>query len=141
MPGLRTDAAYIPDADAVAKVAEALSAATRPVLWAGGGVVSSDAGPALVALAERLSAPVVTTVRGPRLDPRGPPATPGARLTTSPRVEDIVSSADMVLAVGTRFQGNSTRNWSLSFGGTLAHLDADPAVIGAELPGSPAGRR
>ena len=133
VPGPRADSGYIPDADAVAKVAEALSTATRPVLWAGGGVVSSGAGPALVALAERLAAPVVTTIEGRGAIPEDHPLCLGA-LTTSPPVEDIVSGADVVLAVGTRFQGSSTRNWSLSFGGTLAHLDADPAVIGRSYP-------
>ncbi len=129
VPDPRSNRGDVPDADAVAKVAEALSAATRPVLWAGGGVISSGAGPALVALAERLGAPVVTTVEGRGSIPEDHPLCLGA-LTTSPPVEDIVSSADVVLAVGTRFQGSSTRNWSLSFGGTLAHLDVDPAVIG-----------
>jgi acetolactate synthase I/II/III large subunit len=129
VPGLREGSAYVPDRDAVAKVAESLSTATRPVLWAGGGVISSGAGPALVALAERLGAPVVTTIEGRGSIPEDHPLCLGA-LTTSPPVEDIVSNADVVLAVGTRFQGNSTRNWSLSFSGTLAHLDADPAVIG-----------
>jgi acetolactate synthase I/II/III large subunit len=133
VPDPRQDSRYVPDAAAVAKVAEALSAASRPVLWAGGGVVSSGAGPALLALAERLSAPVVTTVAGRGSLPEDHPLCLGA-LTTSPPVEDIVSSADVVLAVGTRFQGNSTRNWSLSFGGTLAHLDVDPAVIGRNYP-------
>jgi acetolactate synthase I/II/III large subunit len=133
VPGPWADSAYAPDGNAVAKVAEALSAATRPVLWAGGGVVSSGAGPALVALAERLSAPVVTTIEGRGSIPEDHPLCLGA-LTTSPPVEDVLSGADVVLAVGTRFQGNSTRNWSLSFGGTLAHLDADPAVIGRNYP-------
>jgi acetolactate synthase-1/2/3 large subunit len=137
LPGLRKDTAHSPDPVAVARVAEALSAATRPVLWAGGGVVSSGAGPALAALAERLGAPVVTTVEGRGSIPEDHPLCLGA-LTASRPVGDVVSSADVVLAVGTRFQGNSTRNWRLSFGGTLAHLDADPAVIGrnyrADLP-------
>jgi acetolactate synthase-1/2/3 large subunit len=133
VPGIRGDLAYMPDVDAVAKVAEALSAATRPVLWAGGGVVSSGAGPALVALAERLGAPVVTTIEGRGSIPEDHPLCLGA-LTTSPPVEDVVSGADLVLAVGTRFQGGSTRNWRLSFSGTLAHLDADPAVIGRNYP-------
>jgi acetolactate synthase-1/2/3 large subunit len=133
MPTLRTDAAYLPDADALSKVAEALSAATRPVLWAGGGVVSSGAAPALTALAERLNAPVVTTIEGRGSIPEDHPLCLGA-LTTTPPVEEIVSGADLVLAVGTRFQGSSTRNWKLSFGGTLAHLDADPAVIGRNYP-------
>ena len=133
VPDPLADSGYVPDAEAVAKVADALSAATRPVLWAGGGVVSSGAGPALVALAERLGAPVVTTIEGRGSIPEDHPLCLGA-LTTSPPVEDIVSGADVVLAVGTRFQGSSTRNWTLSFGGTLAHLDADPAVIGRSYP-------
>jgi len=133
IPVPRTDAGYVPDADSLSKVADALAAATRPVLWAGGGVVSSGAGPALVALAERLGAPVVTTIEGRGSIPEDHPLCLGA-LTTSRPVEEIVSGADLVLAVGTRFQGGSTRNWRLSFGGTLAHLDADPAVIGRNYP-------
>jgi acetolactate synthase-1/2/3 large subunit len=133
IPVPRTDAGYVPDADALSKVADALAAATRPVLWAGGGVVSSGAGPALVALAERLGAPVVTTIEGRGSIPEDHPLCLGA-LTTSRPVEEIVSGADLVLAVGTRFQGGSTRNWRLSLGGTLAHLDADPAVIGRNYP-------
>jgi acetolactate synthase I/II/III large subunit len=133
VPDFRTKAGYAPDPNAVTKVAEALSAATRPVLWAGGGVVSSGAGPALTALAEHLGAPVVTTIEGRGSIPEDHPLCLGA-LTTSPQVEDILSSADMVLAVGTRFQGSSTRNWRLPLGGTLAHLDADPGVIGRNYP-------
>src|SRR5580700_9880568 len=133
VPEVRTDSAYVPDADAVGRVAEALSAATRPVLWAGGGVVSSGGGAALTALAERLGAPVVTTMNGRGSIAEDHPLCLGA-LTTSPQVEEVVSGADVVLAVGTRFQGSSTRNWRLSFGGTLAHLDADPAVIGRNYP-------
>src|SRR6201994_3150276 len=133
LPGLRTDSAYLPDPDAVARVAEALSAATRPVLWAGGGVVSSGASAALVALAERLGAPVVTTVEGRGAIPEDHPLCLGA-LTTSPSIQDILADADLVLAVGTRFQGHSTANWSLTLGGTLAHLDADPVVIGRNYP-------
>jgi len=133
IPVFRTEAAYSPDADALSRVADALAAATRPVLWAGGGVVSAGAGPALVALAERLGAPVVTTIEGRGSIPEDHPLCLGA-LTISAPVEDVVSGADVVLAVGTRFQGSSTRNWRLSFGGTLAHLDADPAVIGRNYP-------
>ncbi|HEY0934893.1 MAG TPA: thiamine pyrophosphate-binding protein, partial [Trebonia sp.] len=129
LPDLRKDTAYGPDAGAIGKVAEALSAAVRPVLWAGGGVVSSGGAAALTALAERLGAPVVTTVEGRGSIPEDHPLCLGA-LTTSRPVEEIVAGADLVLAAGTRFQGSSTRNWKLSFGGTLAHLDADPAVIG-----------
>lgn len=135
VPAPRPDSGtrYVPDAAAVAKVAEALASAVRPVLWAGGGVVSSGAGPALVALAEQLGAPVVTTIEGRGAIPEDHPLCLGA-LTTSPPVADIVAGADVVLAAGTRFTGSATRNWTLPIGGTLAHLDADPAVIGRSYP-------
>src|ERR1700761_6721074 len=107
IPDPRKDTAYAPDADAVAKVAEALAA--------------------------RLGAPVVTTIEGRGSIPEDHPLSLGA-LTISQPVEDVVSGVDLVLAVGTRFQGSSTRNWRLSPGGTLAHLDADPAVIGRNYP-------
>lgn len=133
VPERIAESAYVPDDAALAKVAGALAGAARPVLWAGGGVISSGGGPALLALAERLDAPVVTTVEGRGSIPEDHPLSLGA-LTTSPPVEDIVSSADVLLAVGTRFQGNATRNWSLPITGTLAHLDADPGVIGLNYP-------
>jgi acetolactate synthase-1/2/3 large subunit len=133
IPPVRTVQPYSPDPDALSKVAEALSAAARPVLWAGGGVISAGAGPALTALAERLGAPVVTTIEGRGAIPDDHPLCLGS-LTSSPQVEELISAADVVLAVGTRFSGGATRNWKLSFGGTLAHLDADPAVIGRSYP-------
>ena len=134
MPDLRpASAAYQPDPDALWRLADALAVATRPVLWAGGGVITAGAGPALLALAERLHAPVVTTVEGRGAIPEDHPLCLGA-LTTSRPVEEIVSGADLVLAVGTRFEGHCTRNWKLSFGGTLAHLDVDPEVIGRNYP-------
>jgi acetolactate synthase-1/2/3 large subunit len=135
VPAPRPDSGtrYVPDAAAVAKVAEALASAVRPVLWAGGGVISPGAGPALVALAEQLGAPVVTTIEGRGAIPEDHPLCLGA-LTTSPPVADIVAGADVVLGVGTRFTGSATRNWTLPLGGTLAHLDADPAVISRSYP-------
>ena len=46
VPSPGPDSRYQPDAAAVTQVAEALRAANRPVLWAGGGVISAGAGPA-----------------------------------------------------------------------------------------------
>ena len=52
------------DGAALERAAEQLAAAERPLIWAGGGVISADASAALVALAERLDAPVITTIEG-----------------------------------------------------------------------------
>lgn len=117
------------DEAALAKAAELLDAAERPLIWAGGGVVSADASAALVALAERLDAPVLTTIEGRGAIPED------HRLALGPRTErralaGTIEEADVVLAVGTRFQNYATRVWALRIPGSLVHLDADPAVFG-----------
>jgi acetolactate synthase-1/2/3 large subunit len=61
---LHTPLRTIGDPAAVAAAARLLDAAERPVLWAGGGVGLSGAEEELVALAEALDAPVVTTPSG-----------------------------------------------------------------------------
>ena len=48
----------------VAEAARILAGARRPLIWAGGGVISSEGSEALVRLAERLQAPVITTAEG-----------------------------------------------------------------------------
>ncbi|MGI9616459.1 MAG: thiamine pyrophosphate-binding protein [Acidimicrobiales bacterium] len=117
------------DTDAIAAAAEKLGGAERPVIWAGGGVVAADASAELVALAEKLGAPVVTTVEGRGSIPEDHTLALGPR-TDRPDIGDIIAEADVVLAVGTRFQNYATRMWKLPIPGELIHLDADPSVIG-----------
>jgi acetolactate synthase I/II/III large subunit len=133
IPTAPPERSYAPDGAALAKVAEALSAAERPVIWAGGGVVGSNAGAALVALAEHLGAPVVTSIEGRGAIPEDHPMCLGP-FTANPLVADIISNADVVFAVATRLKASATSNWSLSINGTLAHLDVDPGVIGRNYP-------
>jgi acetolactate synthase-1/2/3 large subunit len=117
------------DPEAVTAAIELLDRSERPLIWAGGGVVSADASPELVALATRLGAPVVTTIEGRGSIPEDHPLALGPR-TERPDVAQIIAEADVVLAVGTRFQNYSTRMWKLPIPGSIIHLDADPAVIG-----------
>ncbi len=121
------------DQDGIDRAVELLTGAERPLIWAGGGVVSADASPELVALAEKLGAPVVTTVEGRGSIPEDHELALGPR-TDRPDIADIIGEADVVLAVGTRFQNYSTRMWKLAIPGELIHLDADPAVIGRNYP-------
>jgi acetolactate synthase-1/2/3 large subunit len=86
------------DAAQIAEAARILAKAKFPVIYAGGGVNASNAGPALQILAETLQAPVVMTegARG-AISSRHPLAlsTLGSRC--------VLPHADVVLAVGTRF--------------------------------------
>ncbi len=118
-----------PPEDVLQRAAELLGGAQRPVIWAGGGVTRAGANSALVALAERLPAPVVTTIEGRGAIPEDHDLALGAT-TTARTVAQLIEEADVLLAVGTRFQGSATRNWQLPITGQLIHLDADPAVIG-----------
>ncbi|MEX0784183.1 MAG: thiamine pyrophosphate-binding protein [Dehalococcoidia bacterium] len=122
-----------PNRDAIEQAATALREAKRPIIWAGGGVVSANAGATLVQLAEKLDAPVFTSTTGRGAIPEDHPLAMGP-LTAQPQFTQIFDEADVVLAVGTRFQGGATRNWAVKLPGKLVHLDADPAVIGRNYP-------
>jgi acetolactate synthase-1/2/3 large subunit len=122
-----------PPKEGIAAAAEALSAAKRPLIWAGGGVITADAAAELRQLAEKLGAPVVTSVNGRGVLPEDHPLSLGP-LSNDPALDPIIAEADVVLAVGTRFQGGATRNWTLAIPGKLIHLDADPSVIARNYP-------
>jgi acetolactate synthase-1/2/3 large subunit len=117
-----------PDATAVGRAADMLASADRPLLLAGGGVVSSGAAGLLLRLAELLGAPVLTSVEGRGSIPEDHPLALGANGDVA-RLDAVIAAADVVLAVGTRFQLGSNLLMGLSIPGALIHLDADPGSI------------
>jgi acetolactate synthase I/II/III large subunit len=120
--------AQAPAGGAVDQAAELLATATRPLLWAGGGVVSSGASAELTALAERLGAPVLTSVEGRGAIAEDHPLALGPHGDLSV-LDPVIAEADVVFAVGTHFQLGSNVAKGLSIPGRLIHLDADPGVI------------
>jgi len=122
-----------PSKESVASAVELLAGAKRPLIWAGGGVITADASEELRQLAEYLGAPVVTSVNGRGAIPEDHPLALGP-LSNDPALDPVITHADVVFAVGTRFQGAATRNWTLEIPGKLVHLDADPGVIGRNYP-------
>lgn len=118
-----------PDRDSIARAADAIKGAKKVVIWAGGGVLTAGAETELTQLAEALGAPVFTSGNGRGSIPEDHPLCMGP-LTAQPGVGETLEQADVVVAVGTRFQAGQTRNWMLPLGGKLIHIDADPGVIG-----------
>jgi acetolactate synthase-1/2/3 large subunit len=119
-----------PDATAVAAAVAALKSARRRVIIAGGGVVGAGAEVQLLALAQRLGAPVVTTVNGRGAIPETHALALG-NFAQSRGVAAALAAADVTLAIGTRFQaGVDGANHRLKPAGQLIHIDIDPAVIG-----------
>ena len=117
----------------IAEAARRLRGARRPLIVAGGGVVAAEAGPALLRLARRLGAPVITTVMGRGAVAEDDPVWLGV-LPNRRATEVAFREADVVLAVGCRFAARSTQGLLLNLAfaphQTLIHLDLDPTVIG-----------
>src|SRR3954462_5835275 len=103
-----------PDVDvpALARAEAMLSDARHPLIWAGGGALRSGAGDAICALAEKIAAPVITTfaARGPL--PLAHPCLAPTPVHT-PEVGELWDEADVVLAIGTDFDGLMTQNWRM----------------------------
>lgn len=121
------------DASDIAEAVRLLKAAERPVIWAGGGVISAEAHDELRMLAEILSAAVLTTVSGRGALPEDHPLCIG-NFALEPTVQEFLSGCDLMLAIGTRFAGQATSNWTLPLPQPLIHIDIDPQEIGKSYP-------
>ena len=121
------------DAKAIADAARLVGETSRRVIWAGGGVVGGNASAELQRLAEALAAPVFTSGNGRGSIPEDHALAMGP-LTAQAEMRETLSNAELVIAVGARFQGGATGNWSLQLPGKLIHVDADPAVVNRNYP-------
>ena len=127
-----------PSAGAVEQAARRLRAAARPVIVCGGGVLVSGAEAELVAFAERLSAPVATSVSGrgaiadDHLLALGVVGSNGG----TPETRAVLDAADVIFFVGCRAGSVTTERWRHPAPGRVSvlHLDADARVIGANYP-------
>jgi 3D-(3,5/4)-trihydroxycyclohexane-1,2-dione acylhydrolase (decyclizing) len=103
-----------PDPRDIAAAAVALSAASKPMIIAGGGVHYSDAVATLTDFAERRGIPVVETVAGKATLVHNHPNYAGPiGVTGSTAANAVAEDADVILAVGTRLQDFTTGSWSV----------------------------
>ena len=103
-----------------------LAGAERPLIWAGGGALRSGAGPVVGELALKLAAPVVTTYMGRGLlAPDHPCVVPGP--AAAREVGDLWDAADVVLGIGTDFDGTNTQNWQMPAPPALITINVDEA--------------
>ncbi|MFL5363896.1 MAG: thiamine pyrophosphate-binding protein [Myxococcales bacterium] len=125
-----------PDRQSVEAALKLLEAAQRPVLVAGGGVRASQAGGQLVALAEKLSIPVATSLNGKDSIPGTHPLSVGVVGTYSRESANrVVQQADLVCYVGSGTGGMTTHFWAVPKIGTRAiQIDVDPEALGRNYP-------
>ena len=126
----------VPSPNQVAAAAALLSQAVRPIIYAGGGVISSNAAPDLFALAQRARIPVTTTLMGKGGFPETDPLSVGMLgMHGTAYSNHAINEADVILAVGVRFDDRVTgRLKDFAPQARFIHIDIDPAEIGKNKP-------
>ena len=130
----------VPGAASVEQAAQLLLRATRPAIVAGGGVMLSQAAQDLIELAERMGIPVATTHVAHGTFPSAHPLSLGVvgNPVAGSRgriANQVVGEADVLLMVGTRMDGRTTRGYTLIPPTTkLIQIDIDPREIGSNYP-------
>jgi acetolactate synthase-1/2/3 large subunit len=116
------------------RAAALLRHAARPGLFCGWGAV--DAIDVLEQLAERLGAPVATTLQGLSSFRGNHPLHAGFALGPSavPASQNAFKGCDCLLAVGTRFAEIPTGSYGYEPPANLIHVDINPKVFGANYP-------
>jgi acetolactate synthase I/II/III large subunit len=116
--------------------AKALANARRPVIYAGGGVVSANASPALIDLASVDRLPVTATLMGLGAFPAPHEQWLGMLGMHGTRTANYaMDEADLIIAVGARFDDRITGKISeFAPRAKFIHIDVDPAEISKNVP-------
>lgn len=117
------------DEEKVAKTAEIINSAKKPLIIAGGGVIASDASHYLKEFAKKLNAPVTYTLMGKGAIADGDPLCIGmlGMHGTVSAAKSLIAS-DVIIALGTRFSDRVALNRDLFANGKkVIHIDIDNA--------------
>lgn len=125
-----------PDAASIKLAADAIRAAQRPIMVAGGGVRISGAAAELVALAEKRQIPVATSVDGKGSIPETHPLSVGVAGNYSAWCANkTVCEADLVIYIGSATGDQTTNSWKVPAPGVkIVQIDIDPAELSRNYP-------
>ncbi len=115
----------------IKKAAEEINIAKKPVIYAGGGILSAGASKELKALAEKTGAPVGLTLLGLGCFPGTHPQFMGMLGMHGSRTSNLaMNEADLIVAVGARFDDRVTGNLAhFAKKARIVHIDIDPSSI------------
>ena len=119
------------DPELLRQAAALMNQAERPILYVGGGVISSSASAALKQLVDKTGIPVTNTLMGKGAFPEthslslGMPGMHGAAYASR-----ALNAADLILGIGVRFDDRVTGDVSkFARGASIVHIDVDPAEL------------
>ncbi len=120
------------DPDSIRQAAEILSAARRPLLYVGHGAVISNAGKAVIRLAEKLRAPIVNTLLGKGAADETHPLHLGMLgMHGTAYANKAVDACDCIMAIGARWDDRITGKLDeFCLGASKIHIDIDPSEFG-----------
>ena len=119
----------------IKRVCEALKTAERPLICAGGGVISANAAEKLRAFAEKAKIPVVSTMMGLGIFPSEHPLYMGMLgMHGVKTANEAVSKCDTMILIGARVGDRAVRSPKFLAKTTkIIHIDVDPAEIGKNI--------
>lgn len=120
------------DDQAIREAAKILQAAKRPVLYVGHGAVISNAGKAVIRLAEKLRAPIVNTLLGKGAADENHPLHLGMLgMHGTAYANKAVDGCDCIMAIGARWDDRITGKLDeFCVNAAKIHIDIDPAEFG-----------
>ena len=115
----------------IKRAAEEIANSCRPIIYAGGGVISSNASAELIELAEVITAPVTTTLMGISSIPTEHPLYVGMLGMHGCKYANYaIQESDLIIAVGARFDDRVTGKLeSFAPNARVIHIDVAPAEI------------
>jgi acetolactate synthase-1/2/3 large subunit len=122
------------------RIVDALLAAKRPLIYAGGGILLADAATQLRAFVEHLGIPVAHSLMGKGALPDDHAYTLGMTgFWGTEFINEACRTADWILALGTRFCEADCSSWESKYTFAipptkLMHIDIDPSEIGRNFP-------
>ena len=119
-------------ADHVSEASDLMAAAKRPLIWVGDGVVRAGASDELEKLATALGAPVLHSRDAQGALPDTHPLAFGVPSPGygDPATEELLTAADVILVVGSRFSKSETSRWDIATSQKIVHIDIDPTIPG-----------
>jgi len=123
-----------PDPAAIEAAVKLLASAGKVVVYVGGGAVASAAPEAIISIAERFSAPIITSVMGKGAVPETHPLMLGTIWDRSdPLADAFFEEADTIIVFGSKLGAQATHMFDLPIPRRVIRIDIDPDEMNRNL--------
>jgi acetolactate synthase-1/2/3 large subunit len=127
----------VPEADPalIAQAVEMILAAKKPYIYIGGGAITDDAGEEIIALADKMDAPIGCTMMGISAVPTDHPRYLGMEGMHGHYASSIAQNeADLILTAGCRFSDRGTGNTKkYARNAKIIHIDIDASELNKNI--------